>query len=126
MKILILVAMYTVTLFSATLHYEQHFGAALQKADREKKELMLMYSATWCPECEYMKDVVFKDRKIAEYIEKHFVVLVLDIDKDTLPKQFHFIGIPTFFFVNGEGKETDKIIGGSKADIFLQKLKAIQ
>lgn len=86
----------------------------------------MIYSATWCPECNYMKEVVFKDQKVVDYIEKHFVVLSLNIQKDRLPKGFDYPGIPTFFILDQHGRERGKIIGGSKAGKFLQKLKAIK
>jgi len=86
----------------------------------------MMYSAVWCPECNYMKDVVFKDKKVADYIQKHFIVLTLDIQKDKLPKGFEYIGIPTFFFIDKNAQETNKIIGGDKASKFLKKLKALK
>jgi thiol:disulfide interchange protein len=73
-----------------------------------------------------MKDIVFKDEKVLDYIQKHYVVLALDIQKDTLPEGFKYIGIPTFFFLNKDAKEKNQIIGGSKVNIFLQKLKALK
>jgi len=115
-----------VALFANELQYEHNFNKALQKAEKQNKEVMMMYSATWCPECNYMKEVVFKNKKVSEYIQEHFVVLTLDIQKDKLPEGFNFIGIPTFFFIDKNAKEKDKIIGGSKANIFLQNLKALK
>jgi thiol:disulfide interchange protein len=43
-----------------------------------------------------------------------------------LGKGFEYIGIPTFFFLDKNAKEKYKVIGGSKAKIFLQRLKGIQ
>ena len=37
-----------------------------------------------------------------------------------------FPGIPAFFFLDGNAKEKDKIIGGDKADKFLKSLKALK
>ena len=86
----------------------------------------MIYSAVWCPECNYMKEVVFKNKKVSTYMEERFIILSLDIQKDNLPKGFKYPGIPVFFFLDKNAKEKNKIIGGSKADIFLQKLKAIK
>ena len=108
------------------LKFEHNFDKALQKAREQNKEVMMMYSAKWCPECNYMKEVVFQNKKVLKYIQKYFIVLSLDIQKDTLPKGFDYVGIPTFFFVDKNAQEKNKIIGGSKADIFLQKLKALK
>jgi len=126
MKLLLLFIVCTLTLYANGLQYEHNFDKAIAKANKQQKEIMMMYSAVWCPECNYMKDVVFKDKNVLKYIQKHYIVLTLDIQKDTLPKGFEYVGIPTFFFIGKNAKEKNKIIGGSKANIFLQKLKALK
>lgn len=126
MKFLIAVFLFAISLFANELQYEHNFHKALQKARHQNKEIMMMYSAVWCPECNYMKDVVFKNKKVVTYIQKHFVVLTLDIQKDKLPKGFSYIGIPTFFLIDKNAKLKHKIIGGDKAERFLKELKAIK
>ncbi len=126
MKSLLLFIICTLALFANGLQYEHNLDKAIEEADKQHKEVMMMYSAVWCPECNYMKDVVFKDEEVLKYIQKHYVVLALDVQKDTLPKGFNYIGIPTFFFLDKNAKEKNEIIGGSKANIFLQKLKALK
>jgi len=126
MKSLLLFMTCTLALFASELHYEHNLNKAIEEANRQHKEVMMIYSAVWCPECNYMKNVVFKDEKVSKYIQDHYVVLALDIQKDTLPEGFDYIGIPTFFFLDKNAKEKHKIIGGSKADIFLRKLKDLK
>ena len=126
MKYLIFALVFGISLFAHELEYEHDFKTALQKAKHQNKEIMMMYSAVWCPECNYMKDVVFKDKEVVNYVQKHFIVLTLDIQKDKLPEGFEYPGIPTFFFIDTNAKEKSKIIGGDKASKFLTKLKALK
>ena len=126
MRYLILAFVFGVSLLAHKLQYEHNFNTALQKAKHQNKEIMMMYSAVWCPECNYMKNIVFKNKKVEAYIQKHFIVLTLDIQKDKLPKGFNYIGIPTFFLIDKNAKQIDKIIGGDRADRFLKKLKALK
>ncbi|RRS30173.1 MAG: hypothetical protein P794_08125 [Epsilonproteobacteria bacterium (ex Lamellibrachia satsuma)] len=126
MRYLIIMITLGIALIAGELHFEHDFHKALQKAKSQNKEVMMMYSATWCPECNYMKEVVFKNKEVADYIQKHFIVLSLDIQKDTLPKGFDYIGIPTFFFIGEDAKEKNKIIGGDKPDKFLKSLKELK
>ena len=126
MRYLILIFALGISLIASDLQFEHDFNTALQKAKNEKKEVMMMYSAPWCPECNYMKEVVFKNKEVSEYIQKHFIVLSLDVQKDTLPDGFNFPGIPAFFFLDENAKEKNKIIGGDKADKFLKSLKALK
>ena len=125
MRYIIFTIIFQIILMANELHYEHNFNKALNKAKSQNKELMMIYSAPWCPECNYMKDVVFKDKKVLNYIQKHFIVLNLNIQKDKLPKGFEYPGIPTFFFIDKNAKQKAKIVGGNKADKFLKQLKKI-
>ncbi len=126
MKYLISIIAFTVMLLASELQVEHNFNTALQKAKNQNKEVMMMYTAVWCPECNYIKDVVFKNKKVVDYIQEYFIVLILDVQKDKLPEEFKYIGIPTFFFIDRNGKMKNKIIGGDKASKFLKKLKALK
>ena len=112
--------------FASNLNIEHDFQTALSKAKKQNKQVMMMYSAVWCPECEYMKEVVFEDSAIKNYLQRHYVILILDVQKDKLPKGFTHVGIPVFFIIDQNGKEQYKIIGGGKADKFLKKLKGLK
>ena len=125
MKHLILLVSLGVFLLATELQTKSKFDDALQKAKNQNKDIMMMYSAVWCPECEYMKEIVLKDEEVLSYIEKRYIVLTLDIQKDKLPKGYDYIGIPTFFFIDKNGKEKNTILGGDKPTKFLKKLKAI-
>ncbi len=126
MRPLVLIFLCTVALFSDELKLEHNFDQAVEKAQKQHKQVLMMYSAVWCPECNYMKDVVFKDKAVSSYMQKHYVVLTLDIQKDKLPDGFEYPGIPVFFLLGNNAKEKHRIVGGSKAKTFLQKLKGLQ
>jgi len=72
MKYLILAFVSGVSLLAHGLQFEHEFDVALQKAKHQDKEVMMMYSAVWYPECSYMKDVVFKDKKSCRLYTKAF------------------------------------------------------
>ncbi len=126
MKKTLFLILFGILLQASGLQFEHNYKIALQKAKKQNKEVMMMYSASWCPECNYMKDIVFKNSKVSRYLQKHFILLGLDIQKDKLPKGFDYVGIPTFFFIGNGAKQIGKIIGGDKASRFLKKLKAIK
>jgi len=120
--------LYIVTILSASeLQWSNDYNQTLQKAQKEHKKVLLMYHASWCPECGYMKKVVFKDPKLQAYMQKNYALVAYDITKDKarLPKQFTFLGVPTFFFVSPEGKLITKFEGSADADKFLEKIKGI-
>ena len=54
--------LFVIPLIEMELKIEHNFTTAIQKAKNQNKEVMMMYSAVWCPECEYMKEVALKDK----------------------------------------------------------------
>jgi len=126
MKIFISFCLFLSVLFGDNLSFEHNYKDALQKATQEKKDVIMIYSASWCPECSYMKDVAFKEAKLNSYLKENFVLLVLDIDKGNLPKGFEYVGIPTFFVLDKDANKLGKIVGGDKPAKFLERLKEIK
>jgi len=126
-KLLSLLFIVTV-LYSEELHWSHDFNQTIKAAKAEHKTILMMYHASWCPECGYMNEVVFKDPKLQKYMQSHYKLVAFDITKDKkrLPSGFTFIGVPTFFFISPEGKLISKFEGSGEAPEFLQKIKGIQ
>ena len=89
------------------------------------KLVLMLYSAKTCPQCAYMKQKVFKNIEVKKFMDKQFVILEKDVNRDDLPQGFDYFGIPTMFFVNKEGNQVGKIIGSSRAKPFLQQIQNI-
>ncbi len=70
-----------------------------------------------------MKQVVFPQKKVASFLSSHFITVALDIQSDKLPKDFGYIGIPTFYIISQKGKKIGILLGGSSAKRFIEKLK---
>jgi thiol:disulfide interchange protein DsbD len=111
-------------LYSGALTWSHNFEKSLEQAQTSHKPILMMYHAEWCPECGYMKEVIFKDPHLSEYMKKHFQLLSFDVSKDKLPKGYHYKGVPTFFIISGDKKLLGTIEGASSAEAFLKKLKA--
>ena len=70
-----------------------------------------------------MKQVVFPQKKVISFLSSHFVPVVLDIEDDTLPEGFGYIGVPTFYIISENGKKIGMMLGGADAKRFVEKLK---
>ena len=70
-----------------------------------------------------MKQVVFPQKKVTSFLSSHFIPVVLDIQSDKLPKDFGYIGVPTFYIISQNGKKIGMVLGGSGAKRFVEKLK---
>lgn len=89
------------------------------------KIIMMLYTATTCPQCAYMKQKVFKDSNVKDFLEKHFAIIEKNIDTDELPEGFDYFGVPTMFFIDKNGHQLSKFIGSSRAEPFLKTLQII-
>ncbi len=127
MKILVSLLFLSLSLFSASINFEKNLETAKQKAVKQNKKLMIMYSTPSCPECNYMKKKVFKDKEIISYVNKNFVSVIMDIKEDKEKLPYKFIGIPTFYFSDAQNmKLLSKKIGGTREAQFLEIVKNVK
>ena len=123
-RVYIILAMLVSSLFADGFFAIEHdYNAAIKEAKKIHKPIFLMFSTKTCPECNYMKQVVFKDKRVSDYIHKNFLPVMLDIKTDKIPKDLKFIGIPTFFVISENGKNLGKLVGAMPADKFLNAFK---
>lgn len=127
MKLLLLISTLTISLFAGSINFEKDLSTAKQKAIDSNKKLMIMYSTPTCPECNYMKKKVFKNKDIISYTNENFVSVIMDIKKDKEKLPYKFIGIPTVYFANANDMTLiSKKIGGIREAQFLEILKNIK
>lgn len=112
-------------LTAGSISDDPSFKSIYSKKQNNDKILLMIYTAKTCPQCAYMKQKVFKQKDVKKFMDKHFVVLQKDINKDDLPKGFDYIGIPTMFFIDKNGNQVGKFVGSSRAKPFLKSLKSI-
>ena len=127
MKLLFLISILTLSLFADSINFEKDLSIAKQKAIDSNKKLMIMYSTPTCPECNYMKKKVLKDKEIVSFVNDNFVSVIMDIKEDEKNLPYKFIGIPTFYFSDASSmKLLAKRIGGTREKQFLEIVKNVK
>lgn len=120
---LIFTILVSVVLAKDDVHLYTDFDSAKAAAQKANKPMMIMYQTKGCPECGYMKDVVFHDEKVSQYMNENFINVSLDIHQANLPKQYDYFGIPTFFITDKDGNQVHRHIGGSRSEPFIKMLE---
>lgn len=90
---------------------------ALAKAKAENKLVMAIGSATWCGPCQAAAKTIYPLAEVGEFMNGKFVSLKYELDKadpDMIAKTYGLKAYPTYFFLDGDGKEVARMIGGSK------------
>ena len=123
MKKYLFISMLATSLFANGLFIKHDLNGALKEAKEIHKPVFLMLSTKTCPECNYMKQVVFTQQKVKRFLKENFIPVVLDIKRDKIPKDLKYIGIPTFFIIDENGKNLGKLTGAMPADKFLNAFK---
>jgi len=83
-------------------------------AQKEHKHIFIMLSKENCDGCWYMEHIVFEDEGVQKLLYENFVPVYIDVDQDTIPSTFKFVGTPTFYFLNEDGEKIGFRLSGVK------------
>lgn len=124
-KMFLLVLFLTSSLF-ADLNWAEDYETGLAQAKQENKKIILMFTLSACHVCKMMKEDIYTQKKVMDYVEKYFVPIELNLDFDD-KEGFAVYGTPTFYFLDSNGKQIGDVkVGGSTLDGFMKKLKQVQ
>jgi thioredoxin-related protein len=94
--------------------FEGTFRQALAKAKKEKKMVMLDAYTSWCGPCKVLKNKVFPNKELGDYINAHFVSIGVDMEAGegpALANMYPVKGYPTILFLDASGKIKKEILG---------------
>jgi thioredoxin-related protein len=114
-KILIMLIIYYASLFS--LGWRTYDEAKLEQL-RTKKIIMLDFIRTGCHYCLEMDNSVFKDEKMAQWIEQRFIPVKINLDTENAPNNMIIEITPTFYFVDKDTKILKKVVGSWSIEDF--------
>ena len=101
----------------------EKFAAALQQAKSSNKLLFIDAYTTWCGPCKLMSKNVFPEKAVADFYNKQFVNLKLDMEKGEGPNvalRFGIAAYPTLLFLDGDGKLIHKALGFQDVKEFIE------
>ena len=127
MKVRLFFAILTVCSSTFTLGQEISFQSltfeqALEKSKEEQKDLFIDFHATWCRPCLWMDKKVFQDSSVGRLVNKHFISLKVDVEKEesALVNDLQISALPTFVFFSKNGEVIFRQEGSMEKDYFLK------
>jgi thiol:disulfide interchange protein len=94
---------------------------AQKKAAREKKVVLVDFTAEWCGPCKQMLATTYKDKAVVARAAKQFVPVLIDVDKQPkLAQKYNVSAIPTVLFLDGSGKVLHRSMGYHDTKAFLK------
>lgn len=102
------------------------FDEALKAAQQEQKMLFVDFYTDWCGPCKKMSAEVFPQKNVGDYMNKNFVSLKLNAEKEgaELAQKYKVAAYPTFVIIGADGKEITKVTGYREGDEFIAKIKS--
>lgn len=124
-KIFLAILLLSSSLF-AEMDWAPSYAQGLAQAKKEQKPVMLMFSTKTCKMCNYMKNTVYENEEVGEYIKNFFIPIEIDIQSHPDKYGYQVFGTPTYYFLSSEGKQIGRMmVGGASPEGFLQKLKEV-
>jgi thioredoxin-related protein len=93
--------------------------AALAKSRGEGKFTMLFFWTASCPYCRYFSDEVLTDPKVAADLNRGFVVVSIDSDRErALARRYRVNAVPRLVFLDPGGAPATVLPGALKPPLF--------
>ena len=113
-----------------TVFYDITLEEALEKAKAEGKHVLINFHTSTCVPCKKMEKEVFPTPECGEYINKHFVPIVIDGEDDGIgtehAKYYQVFIFPSYLILSPDGFKEGEIIGAEfDVNKFLDMLKEI-
>ena len=88
-----------------SIAWRTDLDAALGEARRTQKQVLVDFSADWCPPCITMKHDVWPDPGVERALTRSYVAVLIDADRDgPVLDRYGVSGIPTVLVLDDKGR----------------------
>ncbi len=101
---------------------EGTFSEILAKAKKENKMIYIDCYTVWCGPCKWMAKNVFTNDTVADFYNKNFVNVEIDMEKGEgieIAKKYDIRAYPTMLYVNSDGVQLHRTCGSTPAKNFI-------
>ena len=125
-KILFSILVFAVSLFGAEVKWEKDIAAAVERAAKEQKPLMVLVTKNGCRWCDVIKQKTLRTPKIVAVLNRDFVAYEGVVDEGTVPPSLMTQGTPATWFIKGKAPMFEPIMGAVESDDFLKALDIVK
>jgi thioredoxin-like negative regulator of GroEL len=107
------------------IRWHKDLRAAHRVAVRDDKPLLILFSASWCTYCHKLQRETLGEKPMVAYVEKNFVPVLLDFDKDhAIAKVLEVESLPCTVVLSPQADLLSRVTGYAKADPYRETLQA--
>jgi hypothetical protein len=93
------------------LQFVEGFAAGREAAVKQRKPMLLFFTASWCQYCHQMADEAFAHPQVIS-LSQQFVCVLVDADAEAeVCRQFQVTGYPTIQFLSPRGVPLNRVVG---------------
>ena len=106
--------------FALELGYETNYNEALKKAKEQKKNILFVLVANYCPWCRKFEQRVLLKKEVNDAIHSKYIPLLLNREEGKFPKEFSKSMTPIVHFIDYKtGKSYHNVVGYNNREEFL-------
>ena len=106
-----------------SISWNHDYDAGMAQAKQENKPVLLVFSASWCPPCKWMKENTYRDAAVVAKAGV-FVTIYVDIDENaSVTNKYGVDAYPTYFIVAADGTRVHSFVGVREPDDFIKELE---
>ena len=113
----------------AAVDWGHDYDAALEKAKKDKKLVMVDLYTDWCGWCKKLDKDTYSDKDVEAKLTKDFIAVKVNPEKSQrnakLSRDFGTTGFPHIVFVDADGKKVSESGAYLPAAQFLEQLNKI-
>jgi len=110
--------------FASEMKYETNYEEAVKKSKKLHKNIMLVLVSNYCPWCRKFEQRVLLKKEVNEIIQKNYIPLIINREKEPFPKEFDTGFTPIVHFIDYKTQKSYKnVIGYNNKDEFTYILK---
>jgi len=110
--------------FASEMQYDTNYEEAVKKSKKLHKSIMLVLVSNYCPWCRKFEQRVLLKKEVNDIIQKNYIPLIINREKDPFPKEFDTGFTPIVHFIDYKTQKSYKnVIGYNNKDEFTYILK---
>ncbi len=86
--------------FAKEMGYETSYKKALERAQKEKKDIMFVLVTNYCPFCRKFEKRALMSEKVDKIVKENYIPLVINRERHNFPKRFESQRIPITYFIS--------------------------
>ncbi len=126
MRIFLIIALFTLSLFANEIEWEESFAEAKAKAQKEDKIIYALITSETCRWCRKLESTTLEEEKVVENVNSKYAAVALTRGKDKYPPCLKAPMVPMSYFLTPEGRVLYSVPGYWSKDDYLSMMEDVE